>query len=151
MAEIVAPISEVQTKTLPTGVVIYIVKAAGKEYSTRDRSLAQIGYRAVGSDVLLDYDEKKNDKGFTNRYLNHIAPVDGGGPAEAGLPPSGLFDDSEPEVARASGIDKDEQIARAVALKAAVDTLPQLPAEQRTAASVLQIADFYMPFLTGAV
>jgi hypothetical protein len=150
MAEIVDQISDVETKQLPTGIMLYLVKdSKGKEYSTRDRALAQQAYKAMNEYVLFDYTEKKNERGFTNRYLNHLAPVeppkgDGGGLGEG--PPAGLFDDSAPEPVQTS---KDEQIARAVALKAAADIVGLLPEDQRTPNSIIGMADFFLPWLLG--
>lgn len=155
--ERVDTISEVRRKELPTGVTLYLLKDSdGKEYSTRNRDLARIADEARGSGqhVHLDYDEKKNDRGFTNRYLNEIKPVGddamttvGQAMREAqaaqGAPP-GLFEDTEPAPVLPSGIsEKDLLILKQVALKAGVKSLQHLPEEQRKPTAVTSMAEYY--------
>ena len=164
MAEAVAQITEVETRTLPTGVVIYVIKAAGKEYTTRDRTLAQEAYGAVGKDAHFDFNPKKNDRGFTNNYLNHLSvmgdegnggllggppPFAGSSAAEPLAPLADPFADSEPEVI--VGRDKDAErelsINKAVALKLGVEILQYLPEDQRTVVSVTAAAEYFLPWL----
>jgi hypothetical protein len=148
MAEMVDQISDVETKQLPTGVVLYLVKdSKGKEYSTRDRALAQAAYKAINEYALFDYTEKKNDRGFTNRYLNHLAPVEAPSEEKGLGPPPDLFDDTAPASAQTTS--KDEQIARAVALKAAAEIVGLLPEQERSPENIVQMADFFLPWLLG--
>jgi hypothetical protein len=147
MAEIVDSISSVDTKELPTGVVLYLVKdSKGKEYSTRDRTLAQAAYKTIGGYALFDFTEKKNERGYVNRYLNHLAPVEA--PAEPqgeDGPPAGLFDDTAPEPT--VSLDKDLQIAKAVALKAAVELMQYFEPEHRTSTNVTGVAEYFTQWL----
>lgn len=172
--ERVDTISDVGTKTLPTGVVLYVIKdSEGSEYTTRDRAMAQTAQDAIGpkSIVHLDFDQKKNDRGFTNRYLNEIVPVPGESsgqlstldPASAlPQPPPSLFEDTQPEPvgspvgpfpAPTVGMNLDGQkridIARAVALKAAVDVLQYLPENERTFPNVKLAAGSFLDWLMG--
>jgi hypothetical protein len=159
--ERVDTISDVRTKELPTGVTLYLLKDSdGKEYSTRNRDLARVANDAQtsGQHVHLDYDEKKNDRGFTNRYLNAIRPVGDDIPmttvgqamraAQAAQDdrPLDLFADSEPPPSGTS--DKDLNIAKAVALKAGVEILQYLPEDQRTVANVQTAAEHFTRWLT---
>jgi hypothetical protein len=161
--ERVDTISDVRLKELPTGVTLYLLKdSQGQEYSTRNRDLARVAEEAhtSGQHVHLDYDEKKNDRGFTNRYLNAVRPIADGSPmttvgqamqeaqAAQANRPAGLFDDAEPEPAVVQ-TDKDMQIAKAVALKAAVDVLQYLPENQRTVANVETAAEHFTRWLVS--
>jgi len=159
MAEAVAQITEVETRTLPTGVVIYVIKAAGKEYTTRDRTLAQEAYGAVGKDAHFDFNPKKNDRGFTNNYLNHLSVMGdegnggllGGPPPFAGssagepfVPAPDPFSDTEPEpIGRDREAERQLNINMATSLKEAIATLPHLDGE-KSPAGILNIADYYM-------
>jgi hypothetical protein len=157
--ERVDTISDVRTKELPTGVTLYLLKDSdGKEYSTRNRDLARVAdeARSSGQHVHLDYDEKRNDRGFTNRYLNSISPVDAmdsmttvgaamRAAQEAAGRPASLFDDAEPPPSATS--EKDLQIAKAVALKAGVEILQYLPEDQRTVSNVQTAAEHFTRWL----
>lgn len=157
--ERVDTVTDVKTKELPTGVTLYLVVGAdGTEFSTRERALAQTAdeARKQGTSVLLDYDEKKNDRGFTNRYLNSLVPT-----PEVSFPrndnPPGLFDDSASTLGLGADqgagdfpgkLDaKDLQIAKAVALKEGVNILQYLPDGQRTPANVVTAAEFFTRWL----
>jgi hypothetical protein len=151
MAEIVDQISEVETKTLPTGTILYLIKdSKGKEYSTVDRAIAQEAYALVGTSQTahIDYTEKKNERGFVNRYLNafSIQPDEGGfkAPAKAEAPPAGLFDDTAPPSEEGR---RELQIAKAVALKAAVELLQYFEPEDRTSTNVTGIAEYFTQWL----
>jgi len=141
-------VSTVTKKDLPTGVTIYLIAGAdGTEFSTRDRNMAQVaeGARNSGISVLLDYDERKNDRGFTNRYLNSVTLT-----PEVNFPapepqPAGLFNDTAPPSSVVG--DKDLQIAKAVGLKAGVDVMQYLPEAERTVSNVVTAAEFFTNWL----
>jgi hypothetical protein len=151
MAEIVDQISEVETKTLPTGTILYLIKdSKGKAYSTVDRAIAQEAYGLVGTPQAahIDYTEKKNEKGFTNRYLNQfsIQPAESSfeSPVKAEGPPAGLFDDTAPPSEEGR---RELQIAKAVALKAAVELMQYFEPEDRTSTNVTGIAEYFTQWL----
>jgi hypothetical protein len=156
MAEIVDTIREVETKQLPTGTVIYLIKTSGgKEVSTLKRDIAQEAYALVGTTTFahIDYTAKKNERGFTNNYLNELTvqqeetiagPAPFGGQPGPSDPPPGLFDDTVPP----SSDDRRElAIAKAVALKAAVDLMAYFEPQDRTSTNVTGVAEYFAMWL----
>jgi hypothetical protein len=148
--EVADQIREVSTRNLPTGVLIYVVELAnGNQYTTRDRSLGQLASSNLGQTAHIDYDEQKRGQ-YTNRFINTLTLIDtpagnGGGREER---PAGLFDDAAPEaIVAVVSTDKDLQIAKAVALKAAVDVMQYLPTEQRTVANIEIAAEHFTRWL----
>jgi hypothetical protein len=146
--EVAEQIRNVSTRSLPTGVEIFVVELSnGHQYTTRDRSLGQLAGSNIGQTAHIEFDQQQKGQ-YTNRYINTLTVLESS-PPEA--KPAGLFDNAEPEPA-AGGVvatDKDLQIAKSVALKAGVDILEFLPAEQRTVANVVIAAEFFTQWLVS--
>lgn len=150
--ERVDTISEVRTKELNDGRTLYLIHdSQGTEYSTTKRELARVAFQArdSGSSVHLDFVRKTNDRGFTNQYLNEISEIPDSAARgnEPDRQPPGLFDSAEPEPRANPQAEKDLAIARAVALKAAVDTMPLLPESERSVSNIVTAAEFYTDWL----
>lgn len=98
------------------------VKIAGTKYVTFDAALGNSIPSFVGQQAEYDFTEKQNGQ-FTNRYLEAIRPANAGTRPEPPQPPP----DTEARGARAaasgSHADKDRQIARMAAVKAAAALL----------------------------
>jgi|SRR5262245_2324798 len=161
--ERVEQIKEVKTKELNDGRILYLIfDSKGTEFSTMKRDLVRVAYDAVenGGYVHIDYAEKTNDRGFTNRYLNAIKAIDGDPMTTVGQAmraaqaaqddrPLGLFDDAAPaEPAIDREAEKNLSIAKAVGLKAAVDVMPLLPEDQRTVSNIQTAAEHFTRWLT---
>jgi hypothetical protein len=158
--ERVDTVTEVETKALDSGKTLYIVKdSQGREYSTTYRNLAQVAQDATvtGAHVHLTFKEEKTDRGFIRRYLDGIEPLAedtlgsavgqalGQAQAAQALRP---HEEEQPRISP-SEAEKNLNIAKAVALKAAVDLVPQLPEEQRTVANVETMAEHFTRWLSS--
>lgn len=173
--ERVDTLTEVATKELPAKdgkppLTLYFLKdSEGREYSTRDRSLAQAALAAVenGAYVKLDYDEKQAGQfnQFTNRYINSMQIVDADQLGPIGLavqkaqavatgerqldPFEDAIPDPAPVVGRDREAEKDLAIAKAVGLKAGVKVMQYLPAEERTVSNVTVAAEYFTQWLVS--
>lgn len=131
-------IDDVRIKTLPDGRELFIVKdQAGTEYSTMKRELAEKARTWKGGPAMLSFDikEKPGQSGqmFTNRYLNDVQAAqtsNGGG-----------FTIEAPHDS------KREDIARAVALKAAIDLASNGMLDTATPTAITTVADFFFTYL----
>jgi hypothetical protein len=143
--EVADQIREVSTRPLPSGDLIYVVELAnGNQYTTRDRGVGQLAASNLGEVAHIDFDQKQKGQ-YTNRYINNLTVLEKNGQPDR---PTGLFDDAVPEPATSGvALEKDLQIAKSVALKAAVDILQYLPAEQRTVANVETAAEHFTRWL----
>lgn len=148
MALATTTITEVTRKETSKG-DLFLVQAGGQEYSTMKLPLAAAAKGLIGKQVELEYKEttKVGSAGqvFTNRYLDDVrlattqipfAPTVSSGAAIAW--PS-----------EASGSDKEGRIMRQSAAKVAVHLLPHLPAETRSPASVIAMADFFFDYFVN--
>ncbi len=116
---------------------------AGKEYSTFKGEIASQAVLLMNQPVEIEYETQQKGE-YTNNYLLGVKTVGGATPvpqADPGPTPEPV---TSPYQAH-----KDEAIARAVALKAAVDTLPSLGEPTKDPASVIALAEFYLTWLKG--
>jgi len=145
--EVAEQIREVSTRNLPSGDKLYVVELAnGNQYTTVDRSIGQLAASNLGETAHIDFDQKQKGQ-YTNRYINNLTILEPSNGQQAGRP-APLFDDTAPEQPVVA-LEKDLQIAKAVALKAGVDILEHLPAEQRTVANVVTAAEFFTTWLVN--
>ncbi len=116
--------------------------ASGREYATFKGEIASQANLLIGvPNSVIEYDEvKKGD--YTNYYLTGAKAGDG---QTANTTPATPI----PANATFPVGDREAAIARAVALKAAVDTLPSLGEPTKDPASVIALADFYLTWLKG--
>lgn len=127
MPSVTAVIEDVTAKQTSTGKTMYSVVIDGKKITTFDLPVAEKAKALKGQKATVEFVEKQNGE-FLNRNVTGItgaAPVAAAFTVEPG---------------------KDEQIARAVALKAAVDF-------QGGKGSVLDVklaADEFLAWLQGA-
>jgi hypothetical protein len=123
---------------------VYSFKCSdGRKYTTFKRDIAVPGSQLRGRLVTIGYTEKQNGE-FTNYYLNSIKLADTG----IILPETPVFT-AHPDSPTQEK--KDVSIARAVALKAAVETAVGLQLEDASWQTILDIADAYVPWLlTGS-
>ncbi len=120
---------------------------SGREYATSKGEIASQAVLLMNQPVEIEHEVvQKGD--YTNYYLQGVKTVNGAAP----VPQT----DPGPSVAPQS--DREDAIARAVALKAAVDTLPSLAdiikddayaGKVRDPAEVLALAEFYLTWLKG--
>ena len=133
MASITAVVEDVTAKETAKG-PIYNINAGGKKFSTFKVEIAEQAKRAVGINSVLGYTEKGrefNGKTYVDYYLNSVdtqgaAPATGGGFAPA-----------------SGGFSKDESIARAVALKGAIE----FQHGEGSVADVLMVANEFLAYL----
>ena len=133
MASITAVVEDVTAKETAKG-PIYNINAGGKKFSTFKIEIAEQAKRAVGINSVLGYTEKGreyNGKTYIDYYLNSVdtqgaAPATGGGFAPA-----------------SGGFSKDESIARAVALKGAIE----FQHGEGSVADVLMVANEFLAYL----
>lgn len=133
MASITAVVEDVTAKETAKG-PIYNINAGGKKFSTFKVEIAEQAKRAVGINSVLGYTEKGreyNGKTYIDYYLNSVdtqgaAPATGGGFAPA-----------------SGGFSKDESIARAVALKGAIE----FQHGEGSVADVLMVANEFLAYL----
>jgi hypothetical protein len=133
MASITAVVEDVTAKETAKG-PIYNINAGGKKFSTFKVEIAEQAKRAVGINSVLGYTEKGreyNGKTYMDYYLDSVdtqgaAPATGGGFAPA-----------------SGGFSKDESIARAVALKGAIE----FQHGEGSVADVLMVANEFLAYL----
>jgi hypothetical protein len=172
--EKVDTISEIQTKELPARdgkppLTLYLMKdSEGREYSTRDRSLAQTALAAYqsGAHVHLEFDEQSAGQygQFTRRYLSSLHQVDEQlGPVgqavrqaqaiatgTSGAVSTDPFEDAIPDPPRRDReAEKDLSIAKAVGLKAGVEVMQYLPETERTVSNVTVAAEYFTQWLVS--
>ena len=133
MASITAVVEDVTAKETAKG-PIYNINAGGKKFSTFKIEIAEQAKRAVGINSVLGYTEKGreyNGKTYIDYYLNSV-DTQGAAPATGGsfAPASG-------------GFSKDESIARAVALKGAIE----FQHGEGSVADVLMVANEFLAYL----
>src|SRR5581483_4645917 len=113
MPELTLTLNDVESKDVNTrrGLsTVYTLKGSdGRTYTTFDRELAVAASELRGKTVVFDYVESKNGD-FINYNLNAVTEAAGG------------VDIPVQTIAATPSTDKDVSIARAVALKAAVET-----------------------------
>lgn len=130
MASIIAVVDDVTAKQTEKGAV-YTVVAGGDKFSTFKLEVAEQAKAAKGQRAVIDYitkDRERDGKTYTNKYVNSVV-VDK--PAA-----SGFTVEVDP---------KQESIARAVALKAAVD----FQAGKGSVLDVKLAADEFLAWLNG--
>ena len=165
MADTADTISEVETKTLPSGAVLYEIKdSKGTVYTTKDREIAKQAYGLISTSGIarIQFTEKKGGQfgQFTDRWINGFQIEGGTGngtdttgdpwqqeiPTQAGPDP---FADTEPEPA--IGRDRDAETAlriqKCVALEQAVESRDVLDPPDRTAANITSMAEVYLHWL----
>lgn len=138
MSEIHGQIKAVNGKTTPTGKTVYEIEFSdGKTYATFKQDVAVEARAAIGSSVTAEVSEQQKGQ-YTNYYWNGItAKTADPAPVVQWIP--GQIQAPAPS-------DKDAQIARAVALKAAVDLVANgTPSPEL----VLEVAAQLEPYLTG--
>ena len=131
MASITAVVEDVTAKETAKG-PIYNINAGGKKFSTFKVEIAEQAKRAVGISSVLGYTEKGreyNGKTYVDYYLNSV-DTQGAAPAATSAPTGG-------------GFSKDESIARAVALKGAIE----FQHGQGSVADVLMVANEFLAYL----
>ena len=127
MSQITAVIESVTKKDLDGGKTVYTVTADGKKYTTFKSDVATAAKALQGQTAEIARESKQKGE-YTNWYINGARPVQ----AAAVIP-------NTPD-------DKAESIARAVALKAAVD----FQAGKGSVADVKLAANEFLAWLTGA-
>lgn len=130
-------ISDVRIKTLANGRELFIIQdSSGQEYSTMKRELAERARTWKGGLAMLTFDVKEKN-GFVNRYLNAVdeAPMSNGN--------AGFTVDTPQR-------DPDERridIARSVALKAAIDLACHGQLDMTAPADLTKVANFLVGWL----
>lgn len=147
MPEVTVTLEDVESKDVNTrrGLsTVYRLKASdGRTYTTFDDKLAKEGAKYRGQTVVLDYVESQNGE-YTNYNLNGV---------KAGETPTGIILPTAAPLFSASPANptqesRDTSIARAVALKAAVEVSVGGISEGN---GVLETANIYVEWLlTGA-
>lgn len=159
MPEVTVTLENVESKDVKVrgeDATVYEFKASdGRKYTTFKRDVAVPGATLRGRLVTIVYTEKKKGD-FTNYYLESITAAVGDPGVLVDLrgdaPGTWEKQDAQTESANIrSAPDKDVSIARAVALKAAVESATGF-IDIDTATDVLNVADVYVDWLlTGAV
>ncbi|HEY6018839.1 MAG TPA: hypothetical protein VIY48_02810 [Candidatus Paceibacterota bacterium] len=157
MAEIIAKIDEVNSRqgvsqrTQKPYTVFEVKTTDGKKYSTFKAPLGQMAGALRGQAVVIQYSEQERN-GYTNYTLEGIQPSQSQ-PVETGqqgvVVQAGPVSHNLTATASYSTSSKDESIARAVALKAAVDTVTGLQIVDANSSVVLAVADVYRAWLLG--
>ena len=132
MASITAVVEDVTAKETAKG-PIYNINAGGKKFSTFKVEIAEQAKRAVGINSVLGYTEKGrefNGKTYVDYYLNSV-DTQGAAPAATTFAPA------------SGGFSKDESIARAVALKGAIE----FQHGEGSVADVLMVANEFLAYL----
>lgn len=111
----------------------------GIKFSTWNAALASQVKAMLNQPVIVEYEVKQN-AGFTNHYLISVHTVDEVLETED----TSVVDQTLVPLSRT--LDKDTQIAKAVALKAAVDT----PLKFSNPQEVIALAKVYEGYLTSA-
>lgn len=152
MPEVTVTLNDVDSRDVKVrgeDATVYSFKASdGRKYDTFKREIAVPGSQLRGRLVVIDFDEvQKGD--YTNYKLKGIKLADAGEAGGGGFAATANLGTSD-DIPRAS--DKDTSIARAVALKAAVETAVGLQLMDADSDSILGIADVYAGWLlTGSV
>lgn len=144
--EIQGQIETVEGKSTSKGTVYEIKIKDGETYSTWDQAVATEARNAVGSVVTADVAVKQNGK-YTNRYWNGFTPAAGAHSNATQTTPT--VSAPIPQQPASTPSDKDAQIARAVALKAAVDMANGGLLGEPTPALVVATAQQFEPYLLG--
>ena len=129
MAELTAVVDDVRVKKLSDDRQFYVIKSDGKEFSTFKRDLAASAKALIGQQAKIDYTEKQNGE-WTNRYLENV--------------------ESATSFKQADASQKEIDIRRAVALKAAIEMLPYFPSEAQHWNTVKEICPGIYEFLYGS-
>lgn len=137
MSEVTVTLNDVESKDVQArgeDATVYSFKCSdGRKYTTFKRDVAAPGSQLRGRLVTIGFTEKVNGE-YTNYYLNSIKPADTATP---------------PNITSQS--DKDVSIARAVALKAAVETAVGLEMQAANQGDIIAIANVYAGWLlTGS-
>jgi len=161
MAEVTARIDSVETydgvaKSSGKPYTRFTVKAGGRKYDTFRREIAEPAAPLKGQLAVIVYSERQNGE-YTNYDLEGVKAAPGvagatetaaQGTVETQAVSNGSNVRSVPAASPRSAIsDKDVSIARAVALKAAVETATGLQLVDADAGSIITIADTYLPWL----
>ena len=177
MESTIVGIASVESKDVPTPNgkeatgTLYIVKdAVGVEYTTFNRELAVQAAGLKGHSATIGFDTttnvKPNKQGVDTTYMNHylktLSGANGATPeivVERSIPlqsapvviqgvtlPLGATSSIQ---AQPSHSDRESSIARAVALKAAVDLASNGVLNDPTASGITSIAKFFEPYLLG--
>lgn len=128
MNTITAVIEDVKSDTTKSGKAIFKIRIDGQTYTTFDERTAKEAFALKGQKAEAQVEVKQSGE-FTNYNLRGVA-------APAGIPQADAGGKSE----------KDGQIARAVALKAAVE----FQAGKGSVADVKLAADEFLAWLSGA-
>lgn len=156
MSEVTVTLNDVESKDVKVKgdpATVYEFRCSdGNKYTTFKRDIAVPGSQLRGRLVTIDYTEKQKGD-YTNYYLNSIKLADTG---DAGLEVNLRGTDGFGSTPIAQGIttqeDKNVSIARAVALKAAVETAVGLQLADADSDAILGIANVYAGWLlTGSV
>lgn len=136
-------IEDVKIKTLNDGRELFIVvDGSGKDYTTMKREIAELARTWKGGEAMVEYDEKQNGQ-YTNRYLNKImqAPMhDSNGSGNNGF---------TIEAPQQQPGEKEQNIAKSVALKAAVELAAAGKLDTNTPQDLLKVAGFFLDWLTA--
>lgn len=155
MSEVTVTLNDVESKdVIARGeeATVYTFNCSdGRGYTTFKRDVAIPGSKLRNRLVVLDYSEKawqKGEKSGFNYYLNSIKLADAGVVRGAAIQVDAL--DNRPALITSQS-DKDVSIARAVALKAAVETAVGLEMQAANQGDIIAIANVYAGWLlTGA-
>lgn len=157
MPEVTVTLEDVESKDVNTkrglGTVYRLKASDGRTYTTFDREIAKTAAELRGKTVVFDYVQSQNGD-FTNYNLNGVK-------AGTGIPEVANTDNfaTQPVTGFHTGdsvTSKDTSIARAVALKAAVETVVGSDAYDTAGVppddTIINIANIYAEWLlTGAV
>jgi len=130
MSSITAVIEDVTAKETAKG-PIYHVNAGGKKFATFKADIAEQAKRHVGASCVIGYTEKGreyNGQTYIDYYINSV-DSQGAAPATSASAPGGFS--------------KDESIARAVALKGAIE----FQHGEGSVADVLMVANEFLAYL----
>lgn len=151
MSEVTVTLNDVESRDVTARgepATVYSFKTSdGRKYTTFKRDVAVPGSQLRGRLVTIDYKEQQKGE-YTNYYLNSIKLADTGEVAE-----TVRVTTADSAVEKVFGpSDKDTSIARAVALKAAVETAVGLQLGDADQNAIIVIAGVYAEWLlTGAV
>lgn len=174
MESTIVGIASVESKDINTakgpGTLFIVKDDLGVEYTTFDRELAVQAAGLKGHNATIGFDTTTNvkpnkqgvDTTYTNRYLKTLSSANGATPeivVERSIPlqsapvviqgvtlPLGATSSIQ---AQPSHSDRESSIARAVALKAAVDLASNGVLNDPTASGITSIAKFFEPYLLG--
>lgn len=133
MSSITAVIEDVSAKETAKG-PIYHVNAGGKKFATFKVEIAEQAKRHVGASCVIGYTEKGRDyngQTYIDYYINSVDSQGAAPATTAGFAPA------------SGGFSKDESIARAVALKGAIE----FQHGEGSVADVLMVANEFLAYL----